>query len=202
MKEGRSMRRSIPFAAALLVLVLAASPVAGATRVIKMNSSEDYVPARVTVARGDSVRWKNIATSYLDHDVYGTAPNGYFASPGGAGGMEPGESYTFLFRAAGRYPFLCRVHDGMTGRVTVPLSVATVSAGIKVTVASASQSGYRVRVQRKKGTSGSWSTAGTTTAKSLTWDPPTRGTFYFRARLERTASGASSDWSPTKGITW
>src|SRR5688572_12742688 len=81
MKEGRSMRRSIPFAAALLVLVLAASPVVGATSVIKMNSSEDYVPARVTIARGDSVRWKNIATSYLDHDVYGTAPNGYFASP-------------------------------------------------------------------------------------------------------------------------
>jgi plastocyanin len=196
------MRRSLPFAAALLVLVLAASPAAGATRVITMDSSQDFDPAFVTIARGDSVRWKNLATSYSDHDVYGTAPNGYFATPGGAGGLGPGESYTFLFRAAGRYPFICREHKGMTGRVSVPLALTEVASGIKVTVASASQSGYRVRVQRKKGADGSWSTAGTTTGKSLTWSPPSRGTYYFRARLERTATGASSAWSPTRGITW
>ena len=34
--------------------------------------------------------------------------------------LAPGENFTVTLTAAGQYPYVCTLHDGMTGLVTVP----------------------------------------------------------------------------------
>ena len=71
-----------------------------------------FDPAEVTVAVGDTVTWMN--DDSVDHDV--TADS---FSSGDPGGMAPGDTFDHAFEEAGTFDYVCTVHPGMEGSVTV-----------------------------------------------------------------------------------
>jgi plastocyanin len=77
-------------------------------------SEEDitFTPAEVTVSAGDTVTWTN--NDSVDHDV--TADS---FSSGDPGGMAPGDTFEHTFEEAGTFDYVCTVHPGMEGSVTV-----------------------------------------------------------------------------------
>ena len=68
----------------------------------------------VTVAKGGTVTWTN--DDSVGHDV--TADDGSFKS-GDAGGLSKGTTFKFTFKQAGSFKYVCTVHPGMEGTVTV-----------------------------------------------------------------------------------
>jgi plastocyanin len=70
-----------------------------------------YSPASVTIKAGDSVTWTN--HDERDHTVI--AQDGSFSSPV----IRRGESFTFQFDKAGKYPYGCKLHPRMKGTIIV-----------------------------------------------------------------------------------
>jgi plastocyanin len=71
-----------------------------------------FDPAELTVSAGDTVTWTN--DDSVDHDV--TADS---FSSGDPGGIAPGETFEHTFEEAGMFDYVCTVHPGMEGSVTV-----------------------------------------------------------------------------------
>ena len=71
-----------------------------------------FEPAEVTVGVGDTVTWTN--DDSVDHDV--TADS---FSSGDPGGIAPGDTFDHAFEEAGTFDYVCTVHPGMEGSVTV-----------------------------------------------------------------------------------
>jgi len=72
-----------------------------------------FDPAQLTVKVGTTVTWKVVGQS--THDL--AARDGSFANRT----MSFGQTLSFTFSKAGRYPYVCMQHegDGMVGEVTV-----------------------------------------------------------------------------------
>ena len=72
-----------------------------------------FDPAQLTVKVGTTVTWKVVGQS--THDL--AARDGSFANRT----MTFGQTLSFTFTKAGRYPYVCMQHegDGMVGEVTV-----------------------------------------------------------------------------------
>lgn len=72
-----------------------------------------FEPAQLTVKAGTTVTWKSVGQS--THDL--AARDGSFA----LGAMSFGQTFSFTFDRAGRFPYVCMQHegDGMVGEVTV-----------------------------------------------------------------------------------
>jgi plastocyanin len=72
-----------------------------------------FDPAQLTVKVGTTVTWKSVGQS--THDL--AARDGSFA----LGAMSFGQTFSFTFNRAGRFPYVCMQHegDGMGGEVTV-----------------------------------------------------------------------------------
>jgi plastocyanin len=104
----------------VLTLAPAGSAVSTATATVKITRSA-FVPAKVTVKVGDSVKWTN--TDTISHQV--VANNGTFASPV----LGAGKSYTFRFRASGTYRYHDGLHPTLTGTVVVTGPPPAVSIG-------------------------------------------------------------------------
>ena len=68
-------------------------------------------PGGQGVAVGDVVTWTNSGAE--GHTV--SASDGAW----GNNDLEPGDSYSHTFTAAGTYSYFCLVHDGMNGTITV-----------------------------------------------------------------------------------
>ena len=91
-----------------------------------------YKPYRVKVQPGEAVNWRVLPGT--DHTITSrsSAPASF-----DSGTKAPGETYSFTFTAAGRYPYFCTIHPGlMSGVVQVGddtvdpvLSRAKVSVG-------------------------------------------------------------------------
>jgi plastocyanin len=71
-----------------------------------------FNPANVTVSVGDTVTWTNKDT--VGHDVTGDS----FKS-GAAGGLQNGDTFEQTFDKAGTFDYVCTVHPGMEGTITV-----------------------------------------------------------------------------------
>jgi plastocyanin len=82
----------------------------GATEVSEEGIA--FNPAEVTVSVGDTVTWTN--NDSVEHDV--TADS---FSSGEPGGMAPGDAFEHTFEEAGTFDYVCTVHPGMEGTVTV-----------------------------------------------------------------------------------
>jgi plastocyanin len=191
-------------AVALLALALAAGHVAASTTTVTMDNGDDFSPSYVSIARGDTVLWKN--NGYVGHDVYGTRPSAYFKS-GPPGAMGNGDTYSKTFKSAGSFPYVCRVHSGMEGRVVVSMgatrSVVDGVVKFKLTVASealSSSSAFR-HVVWVDPPGGDWQIYKTTTKAKVTYTPSDAGTYYFRSAVKRLSNGSTSDWSPVKSLT-
>ncbi|MGH2490695.1 MAG: cupredoxin domain-containing protein [Candidatus Limnocylindria bacterium] len=72
-----------------------------------------FDPSQLTVKVGTTVTWKSVGQS--THDL--AARDGSFADPA----MSFGQTFSYTFGRAGRYPYVCMQHegDGMVGEVTV-----------------------------------------------------------------------------------
>lgn len=90
---------------------LTASPTP-APAVVEMGD-HFFDPAQLTVKVGATVTWKSVGQS--THDL--AARDGSFS----LGAMSFGQTFSFTFAKAGRYPYVCMQHegDGMIGEVTV-----------------------------------------------------------------------------------
>lgn len=73
-----------------------------------------FHPAKLTIKVGTTVVWKN--TDTVTHNVKSYAKPRVFD-----GDIAPGESYTFTFTTAGRFPYFCEYHvkSGMKGLIVV-----------------------------------------------------------------------------------
>lgn len=104
-------------AAATTAATAAAAPAATptatpASAVIEMGD-HFFDPAQLTVKVGATVTWKSVGQS--GHDL--AARDGSFA----LGAMSFGQTFSFTFAKAGRFPYVCMQHegDGMVGVVNV-----------------------------------------------------------------------------------
>ena len=104
---------------ALIVLVVlagcssakpAATPTPAAVVPVAMRDIK-FVPARVTVTVGQTVRWTN--RDKVTHTVASAALK--FASEGIAGGA----SYEYRATKPGTFPYYCTIHAGQTGVLVV-----------------------------------------------------------------------------------
>jgi plastocyanin len=71
-----------------------------------------FDPTEVSVAVGDTVTWVN--NDSVGHDV--TADQ---FSSGEPGAMNSGDTFEHTFEKAGTFDYVCSVHPGMEGSVTV-----------------------------------------------------------------------------------
>jgi plastocyanin len=71
-----------------------------------------FNPAEITVAAGDTVTWTN--NDSAGHDVTGDD-----FSSGEGGGIAQGQTFEHTFEEAGTFDYVCTVHPGMEGSVTV-----------------------------------------------------------------------------------
>jgi plastocyanin len=83
----------------------------GAATEVSMKDIE-FDPAEVTVDAGATVTWVN--DDSVGHDV--TADD--FKS-GDPGAMQNGDTFEHTFEEAGTFDYVCTVHPGMEGSVTV-----------------------------------------------------------------------------------
>jgi len=101
-----------------LVAALLAAPQALAQTVTVQIGKDGFAPDSVTVARNDTVVWKNTDTA--KHQV--VADTGSFQSPM----LASGDTYTHAFRAAGTFGYHGALHPTLKGAVVV----RTVSIGV------------------------------------------------------------------------
>jgi plastocyanin len=96
-------------AAGLAAACVPAGPAAAATHTVKIEGMK-FVPATLTVQRGDTVVWRN------DDVVPHTATaNGVFDS----GNIAVGRSWSRAMKKSGRHEVVCTFHPGMKARVVV-----------------------------------------------------------------------------------
>src|SRR5205085_2115365 len=107
--KGGPMKRLLILAAAALVLALPASSSAATVSVKIVAGAFD--PANVTVSAGDTVTWTNATSG--NHQI--VSDEGTFAS----GTLQPGQSYSFTFKAAGKFGYHDGLHPLIKGSVTV-----------------------------------------------------------------------------------
>ena len=156
-------------------------------------------PASVQVARGKIVVWIN--DDAVPHRVkdggLGLVDTGALA-PAGWGIATYGWAGTFDWRL-----------DGViAGSVRVPVTVSpaqgTEATDYIVTWATAAAPvGYVYDVQIRKPGADTWvAWRPDTTAASSAFHPGAgSGTYRFRARIERVATGVTSEWSPTDALS-
>lgn len=206
--------RSGLVAAALLACgALASLPasVAAATANVTMSSSYDYDPSSIKIARGDTVKWKN-TSSFQKHDVTAGKPAGLFKSSGGQGGLGRNATYSYTFNSAGTFLYVCLEHqsEGMQGTVVVPIAVTRVanSSPVKFKVKlglgtiSSTQPWERYAQVDPPGGGTNWQTIKHTKSASFKYTPTVHGTYRFQAWLQNTSSGAVSNPSPAKSISY
>jgi plastocyanin len=75
-----------------------------------------FSPKTLSVAKGATVTWTN--DDSVNHDVTKTGgPGPKFSS--GSGNMAQGDTYKQKLTTAGTIQYVCTVHPGMTGTITV-----------------------------------------------------------------------------------
>ena len=85
-----------------------AGPAAATASITIPRGTTAFTPANATIAVGGTVTWKNDDT--IDHNS---------TASGWSGHLAPGAQFTRTFAAAGTFPYVCTLHAGMTGTITV-----------------------------------------------------------------------------------
>jgi plastocyanin len=126
---------------AVLVVVLPGSPasagggcheppVADATGSVVKLVGFCITPTVLHVRPGTTVTWTN--ADPVTHNVWGAGWS--------RGDLEPGQSTTWAFDAAGTYPYACTLHPGMTGAIVVDAPATPVAAVRPASTSSSSPS--------------------------------------------------------------
>jgi plastocyanin len=94
------MRRALLALVAAALALATAGPALAATKPVQIKAT-GFLPTRVEIQGGDSVKWTNVDS--VNHQV--VSDHGLFASPI----LKPGQTYTRTFNQGGTY----RYHDGL-----------------------------------------------------------------------------------------
>lgn len=70
-----------------------------------------FSPGTVSVSAGTKITWKNKSNASEGHTVTGDGLD--------SGVLDEGQSYTFTFKKAGTYKYVCSIHPSMKGTVNV-----------------------------------------------------------------------------------
>jgi plastocyanin len=104
------MRRAL-VAAAVLGLTLGAAAPVHAESIFVSTLTQSFSPSHLDVLAGDTVVWRNVSTK--THNVK-------FETEGfNSGRIEPRGAANHPFSVPGVYPYICTIHDGMTGQLGV-----------------------------------------------------------------------------------
>ena len=170
------MRRLLLAMVTALALTLAAPAASAPTATVTVQIKRSgFSPAKVTIADGDAVTWKNVDT--ITHQV--VADGGAFASPI----LAPGKTYTFTFRRAGTYHYHDALHPTLKGTVVVkgpPPSVTLAASQPIITYGTPITIGGTVSSKKVNET------------VTLTAQPIGSGSPQVIATLKTTAGGAFS----------
>jgi plastocyanin len=104
------MRGPVAAVAAGLAALALAAP-AGAEIAFVSVQHSTFSPASLDVLVGDAVSWRNV--SLREHDVTSAAAG--FES----GEMARNATFAHTFAAPGAFPYICKIHAGMSGHVAV-----------------------------------------------------------------------------------
>jgi plastocyanin len=89
---------------------VAADPHAQAAAAVKVSIGDNFFsPAKANVAPGGKVKWTN--NGKVDHNVTFKGNS--------SGNLGPGEIFVKKFTRAGKFPYTCTIHPGMSGKVKV-----------------------------------------------------------------------------------
>ena len=199
------MRKVLSFFALAVVVLVAPTNVAAATKSVSIGD-DFFSPAAVTLVPGDSVKWTN-----ADDRLHSATRTSFVYPWGQTSSLSPGATFTKAFTAAGTYTYFCRFHTDMRGTVRVSMT-ASPTSGTTATyftlrwASVTAASGHRYVIQKRNPGSTTYATWRTTTAPSGTFRSSTlKGTFYFRAILQRfnssTGAWVSGSASPLRSIT-
>jgi plastocyanin len=114
-----SLQRQFRAAAAAVVL-LAGAGGAVAQQVATAGPAQisidtfDFKPSTLTVAAGTTVTWVN--NDEEPHTIVNVGqPTRVFKS----GGLDGGDTYSFVFDKPGTYDYICSIHPHMSGQIVV-----------------------------------------------------------------------------------
>jgi plastocyanin len=121
------MRKALLTATAVCALAGAGFAVASLSALKQVNiRSTGFAPRNVTVAAGDTVRWRN--TDTVNHQV--VANNGSFAS----GVIAPNRTYRRVFNIPGTYGYRDALYPARRGTVRVTGNPPAVSIGASIPI--------------------------------------------------------------------
>ena len=101
-------RRVAASGLALASLIVFAGPSYGGKSTVKATDNESWSPAKISVAKGTKVVFKN--PSGDDHDF--TSYSGKWTK---SASLEEGQKTSFTFKKAGTYKYRCTRHSKMGG---------------------------------------------------------------------------------------
>jgi plastocyanin len=162
-------------------------------------SATDFAfgPKTATVLRGRGAKWTFDGPS--NHTVTDDTGMGMFDT----GSQSAGSTFTYFFIGAGKYDYVCTIHEGqgMKGRVQVPAG-AMPRSGTETTTFTVVWAGmqppgdrvFDVQIKRPGSAYVDWLTD--QTAMSATFVPDSGpGTYSFRARYRDSGTGLASKYS-------
>jgi len=119
-------------------------------------------------------------------------------------GIKTSGTYTFTFFAAGAYRYHSNGADTQIGTIAVPMclnSTGNVGDAQILVYGSAHHTGWVSDVEIKRPGSTTWRWLGYGLKGTQTsFTPTVTGTYHFRARLRRVASGKVSRFGPARGL--
>jgi glucose/arabinose dehydrogenase/plastocyanin len=120
--EGSWFWKYLAFAHLLLLALLSNA----ATHTVDIANFA-FVPGSLTIAPGDTVVWsQKDATEHTVTSGEAGTPDGLWDS----GFLSEGKSYSRVFPSAGTFPYFCRPHDFMTGKIIVQAAQITLTVRI------------------------------------------------------------------------
>lgn len=189
------VRRAVPVL--LTGAMLIAPPASAATKQVEIDGLT-FLPATVTVAPGDRVRWSN------------EDPFGHTATRSGVGGWSlsiPADgAKQRVFRQSGAFAYVCTVPGhAMSGTVKVRVRVSprsgTAATTFTIRVATVDATPGTEYVVQRKAPGGTFKPWRSTTAQTVRHASAVKGTWRFRAAIRRTADGTMSGFSPAGSAT-
>lgn len=189
------MRVRSAFPLLALAALLIALPASAATKTITIQDFS--FGSSPTVSPGDQVLWDNEG-SFTHNATRATFPTWQLTVPSG-------DTAGRTFTQAGAFAFKCTIHPSMTGTVKVRVKASpasgTSATTFTITVGTKTADAGSTYVIQRKAPGGSFKAWKTTTAKSVTFKSSVKGTWAFRSKIVKTASGTGSGFSPAASVS-
>lgn len=182
----------------MTVLALSTLPAEAATTVNIVNGGSPSSFTGSIASPGSVINWHN--SSSQTHTSTRTGAFGWATS-----NIAPGATSSGVLRKfPGRFPYVCGIHSGMVGTISIrptasPASGTTSTTFTLAVVSINAPSGYVYDIQTKDA-GGNWANWVTQTGMTKMVHPGATGTYYYRARIRKTSNNLTVSYSPARTI--